>query len=181
MTSLVFCGIKHCGKSTLGKLTAGIFELPFADTDEELEKKFTVRTGKHANCRTIFREYGETFFRKLEADTIRNLSNGTGRVIALGGGAAENPFLTTDELKKLGFWIFLDAEPEIAYQRILHGGLPPFLQKEEDPEQAFLQLCRERTARFRELADLIYPIHGERPPEAEAEILTQKLRGEIRI
>ena len=110
--------------------------------------------------------------------TTKRLSVGG---IALGGGAAGNPFLTTDELKKLGFWIFLDVAPEVAYQRILHGGLPPFLQKEEDPEQAFLQLCRERTTRFRELADLIYPIHGERPPEAEAEILTQKLRGEIRI
>lgn len=181
MNSPVFCGIKHCGKSTLGKLTARIFGLDFADTDEELEKAYLLQTGEKSDCRTIFREHGEEYFRQLEADTIRKLSCGKVQVIALGGGVASNPFLTADELKKLGFWIFIDVPPGVAYKRILRHGLPPFLQNSGDPEEAFLKLYNERTPRFRELADMIYGIREERSPEEEAEDLTEKIRKEMDI
>ena len=59
MVSPVFCGIKHCGKSTVGKSLAVALKLPFTDTDTALEKEFLLRTGKKADCRSIFREYGE--------------------------------------------------------------------------------------------------------------------------
>ena len=103
MISPVFCGIKHCGKSTLGRLIASASGVPFTDTDEELEKEFFRREGKKAACRTIFREYGEEYFRKLEADVIRSLSDGKLRVIALGGGVSgAGDFLADACQKELG-------------------------------------------------------------------------------
>jgi shikimate kinase len=174
MISPVFCGIKHCGKSTLGRLIASASGVPFTDTDEELEKEFFRREGKKAVCRTIFREYGEEYFRKLEADVIRSLSDGKLRVIALGGGVASNPFLTVEELKRMGFWVYLDIAPQTAYDRISREGLPPFLQNAADPQKAFLELYNTRTPRFRELADMTYQVcSGLSPQEQAAELLKQ--------
>ena len=178
MRSLVFCGIKHCGKSTLGKRIAAALQLPFTDTDEALEQEFLRRTGKEADCRTIFREYGEEYFRKLEAETISALSGGRVQVFALGGGVASNPFLSAEALKQLGFWIWLDVAPDTAYGRILRGGLPPFLQSAADPHEAFLDLYRKRAPRFRELADMIYVSEDGLSPQRQAEELLKKLREE---
>jgi shikimate kinase len=44
--ALIFCGIKHCGKSTLGRTLARQLGIPFTDTDEMLEnlEKIMTRT-----------------------------------------------------------------------------------------------------------------------------------------
>ena len=181
MLPLIVCGIKHCGKSTLGRLIASASGVPFTDTDEELEKEFFRREGKKAVCRTIFREYGEEYFRKLEADVIRSLSDGKLRVIALGGGVASNPFLTVEELKGMGFWVYLDIAPQTAYDRISREGLPPFLQNTGDPQQAFQELYDRRTPRFRELADIIYTVREELSIQEQTAELMKKLREELEI
>ena len=51
-SALILCGIKHCGKSTLGRGLAALLRIPFSDTDELLEKALGVPV------RTFFREAG---------------------------------------------------------------------------------------------------------------------------
>ena len=70
---VVLAGIKHCGKSTLGRMLARRWNVPLVDTDAELEAEFARRTGRAAGTREIFRELGEEAFRKLEAEVIRIL------------------------------------------------------------------------------------------------------------
>ena len=124
--SVVLAGIKHCGKTTLGRLLARHWGVPFLDTDAELEAEFAVRHKRSAGFRDIYRELGEEGFRRLEAEVIDALADGGSvRVIALGGGVVANPFLSPDALRKLGFGVWLDLKPEIAYPRILRRGLPP--------------------------------------------------------
>ena len=165
----------------MGKSLAVALKLPFTDTDTALEKEFQLRTGKNADCRSIFREYGEEYFRKLEADTIRSLCGGCPQVFALGGGTASNPFLSEEELKALGCWIYLEIAPEIAYRRILHRGLPPLLKDADDPQKAFLELYEKRTPRFRELADMTYVVREGLSPLQQTEELLKKLREDLKI
>ena len=56
---VVLAGIKHCGKSTLGRMLARRWNVPLVDTDLELEAEFARRTGRAAGSREIFRELGE--------------------------------------------------------------------------------------------------------------------------
>ena len=56
---LLFFGIKHCGKSTLGRLTAEHFGVKFIDTDLELESRFQMLNGCPLPTRDIFRELGD--------------------------------------------------------------------------------------------------------------------------
>ena len=71
---LLFFGIKHCGKSTLGRLTAEHFGVKFVDTDLELESRFQMLNGCPLPTRDIFRELGEEGFRRFEAETVEALA-----------------------------------------------------------------------------------------------------------
>lgn len=157
--NIVFLGIKHCGKSTQGKLLARKLHREFLDTDDMLAAAYMRDFSKNADestPRAVMRRHGEEFFRKFEAAVISDFLNDPAQkacVIALGGGVASNPFITTDELKKLGTLIFLDIDQDTAFERIAARGIPPFLAG-DDPRQKFMQLCEKRIPRCREISDI---------------------------
>ena len=62
--SIVLVGMMGSGKTTIGKLLAEELELPFYDSDNEIEKNL----GKKIN--DIFEEYGELFFRNEELNLV---------------------------------------------------------------------------------------------------------------
>ncbi len=165
--SIVLCGVKHCGKSTLGNLLADRFGILFFDTDKLLQKQHTVNTGEILSPREIFIQKGEEFFRKLEAQIIYDLiaKPQQNRLISLGGGVLTNPFITPEDVKKLGYIVYLDIKPEIAFGRVKRNGLPPFLIGEKDPAAAFYKICKEREPVYLRYADLIFEIHADVAPE----------------
>ena len=67
-TSIVLMGIKHCGKSTLGKALASRLECPFFDTDD-LITELTQKTP-----RQIFTEQGAEGFEKAECNACKALA-----------------------------------------------------------------------------------------------------------
>lgn len=73
-------GFMGSGKSTIGKKLAANLGWSFVDLDREIEQK----TGRTIN--DIFTDLGEEYFRKVEAETLRNLKFHTDTVIAIGGG-----------------------------------------------------------------------------------------------
>ena len=89
-----------------------------------------------------------------------------------------NPFLSPDALRKLGFGVWLDLKPEIAYPRILRRGLPPFLAGSADPEAEFRRICREREPKFRAFAEPPFGIETEEPAETVAERLASAIEKE---
>ena len=144
--NIVLCGIKHCGKTTIGQKIAAILDMPLTDSDMEIEKL----DGKNRSCREIFKSEGEEYFRKLEASVLGKLAGSPEKkVIALGGGALSNPFFTAEDRKKLGFICCLDVPDEVAYRRVAREGLPPFLQGEKDPFGAFCRMNDARREVFR--------------------------------
>ncbi len=149
--NIVLCGIKHCGKTTVGNEMAAILDIPLTDTDREIEKL----DSKNRTCREIFAADGEENFRKLEAQVLTELIHSPRKqVIALGGGALSNP-LVSDEVKKLlGFKVWLDTDEFIAFERIKANGLPPFLADEVDPLAAFCRMNTERKKLFEAWCDV---------------------------
>lgn len=79
--NIVLCGMPASGKSTVGKLLSASLGRKFIDTDELIEKK----AGKPIS--DIFREDGETTFRDIESEVIKEASALTSTVISTGGGA----------------------------------------------------------------------------------------------
>jgi shikimate kinase len=179
MDSLVLIGIKHCGKSTLGRLLAQQYGLEFFDSDAELEKQFYMDSGSRCSCREIFKYLGEEKFRELEALVITGLVSDVPKVIALGGGAVSNPFLKRDILKSLGRIVWLDTDEEIAYKRVIKNGLPPFLADAEDPRKRFSEMNSKRRQLFSQVADAVFTNTEELEKKEAVQRLAAVLEGQL--
>lgn len=164
---LTFCGIKHAGKTSIGRAAALRLGLPFYDTDDVLQRLYFLKTGVTRPVREIYKVLGEDPFRQLEMEAIRTLAD-TDCVIALGGGALSNPYFTDGDRALLGFLCCLDVPDEVAFERVAREGLPPFLVKESDPFSAFCKSNKVRRDIFRKTADLLFMADPSSNPEENA-------------
>ena len=158
---VAICGIKHCGKSRLGKALSGALALPFFDTDALLEAD----AGKPV--RALYKEVGETRFRELEASSVRKFiaSAPSPAVVALGGGVVSNPVLSPDDLHALGLIVWLDVPVPTAFERMAREGLPPFLADKPDPAGEFNRICAARRPVYRAAADAVLELPQVLPVE----------------
>ena len=88
------------GKTTIGKIVAKKLGLEFVDTDENIEKKFSMKISE------IFKKKGEKFFRiEEEKEVLKSLTKNN-CVIALGGGAFINGSTRNSILKNtISMWL----------------------------------------------------------------------------
>jgi shikimate kinase len=82
---IVLTGFMGSGKSTVGPLVAQRLGWRFIDADNVIEADAGM------NIASIFSEFGEAGFRAREHSTIARLAEECDLVLALGGGAIENP------------------------------------------------------------------------------------------
>ncbi len=73
-------GFMGSGKSTIGKILAKNLGYDFLDLDAEIER-IEKRSIEH-----IFKNEGETYFRKVESKALNSLKKTKHRVVSLGGG-----------------------------------------------------------------------------------------------
>ena len=111
------------GKSTIGRILADRLQLPFFDSDTEVEKA--------AGCsvRDIFSHYGEQFFRDGERRVIKRLLKKDTCVIAAGGGAFMDD-TTRDLISRYALSIWLYASPKSLSIRLKNLDSRPLLDGE---------------------------------------------------
>jgi shikimate kinase len=114
---IVITGFMGCGKSVVARALAAHLNVSFVDLDESI----TDRTGR--TPAQVIKEDGESAFRCIETDTLREvLDAGEAGVIALGGGAwieAANREL----INQYGCSsVWLDVPFEVCWTRIESGG-----------------------------------------------------------
>ncbi len=136
--NIVLVGMPGCGKTTIGTLLAENLGLEFIDTDDLIVEKY-------GNITDIFKAKGESGFRDIESEIIKDISAFSGKIIATGGGAVlrkEN----INALKQNGKIYFLDRPLESLQ------GTPdrPLSQNNE----ALKKLYEERYDIYRECADV---------------------------
>lgn len=122
MKNIVLTGFMGTGKSTVGALLAKKLGRKFIDSDEAIVE----REGR--NIPEIFAADGEEYFRRIEADVIRGLSELSGCIIATGGGVVLNPE-NIKALRKNGVVINLSASAETIYKRTSKSNTRPLINK----------------------------------------------------
>ena len=178
--TIVLIGMKHCGKSTQGRMLAEKMHRSFFDADSIIEEIYSEKYHRKLSCREIFQQHGEVFFRKLEADAVKRLMahNDNQQIIAFGGGAVANPFLP-ENWRSLGVVVYLTANPLVLYQRIEGRGLPPYLANENDPYKKFLEINAEREKSFTAAADKIFQLNMQDSAEDNNSALLKFINTEI--
>lgn len=101
--NLVLIGMPGCGKSTLGKKISEALDMDFIDLDEEIEKR------AKKSIPLIFKEDGETSFRKMESEILLEAALSTHTVISCGGGVIKNE-MNMKALQLNGFLVCLKRE-----------------------------------------------------------------------
>ncbi|MCK5736521.1 MAG: hypothetical protein KAH21_08585 [Spirochaetaceae bacterium] len=172
MGIILLGGIKHCGKTTLGRLASKELGYRFYDMDDLTLKE---TDGSWKTAREIWQNMGKQEFQLLEEDAARNFMdwilpdlNPEGCILSLGGGTVENPGAMA-WIGKMGTNVYIRGEEEMLYTRIMAGGRPPFLSK-TTPREDFSRLYEKRNALYRDFAHIILDVD-----DSPAEINTQRL------
>jgi shikimate kinase len=134
--NIVLCGFMGCGKTTVGKILAEKLGYTFKDSDLEIEKE------QGTTISEIFNKFGEAYFRSLETEMLKRLSDEKGLIIATGGGAVVNKN-NADILKENNFVVYLKVTPETVLERLKNDTTRPLLMR-DDKETAIKTLMAER-------------------------------------
>ena len=99
------------GKSTVGPILANTLGWDYFDLDMVIEQQL----GK--KIKTIFEESGEPYFRQVEHEVLKKLSQNKDAIISLGGGtiASQN---NLNIIKGTGKVVYLKASVDSIYKRV---------------------------------------------------------------
>lgn len=134
--NLVFVGLMGAGKSAIGRLVAQMLEIPFVDSDHEIERVSRMTIPE------LFEAYGEPEFRALEARVIRRLLKTGPRVLSTGGGAFMNDSTRAMVLAN-GLSVWLKADLDVLWARVSKRDSRPLL-KTANPKETLSDLLDRR-------------------------------------
>ena len=145
--NIYLVGFMGCGKSAVAQELGGQTGLNVIDTDAEIVMREGMEISK------IFADRGESAFRVIETNVLKEVSKKGGNIISCGGG-----IILRDEnitvMKRHGIVILLTAEPETIYGRICNDDKRPLLHDDMSVKH-ISDMLGERRSLYEKAADII--------------------------
>ncbi len=141
--NIYLVGFMGTGKTTVGKLLAVSLKKKFLEMDEAIEQ----RDGR--SIADIFSGKGEAYFRKIEKDILKEISQNKNLVVSCGGGVVMDKE-NLDILNRTGVTICLQAGAEIIYGRVRNEKMRPLLNV-SDPQAKIEELLTLREPFYRQV------------------------------
>lgn len=162
--STILIGAPGAGKSSVGRLLAVKLGTTFVDVDTRIEEV----VGKP--IAEIFADEGEAHFRELEESATLELIEGDG-VISLGGGAVLNPRIREALVGHDVVW--LEVSISQATRRVGMNTVRPLLLG--NVRGRLIELLRERTPLYQEVATSRVATDNKRPSEVARELAATRV------
>jgi shikimate kinase len=163
---LVLVGPPASGKTTVGTALAAALDVPFRDTDRDIEA--TAGT----TVADVFVEHGEPHFRALEEQAVALALAAHEGVLALGGGAVTSA-ATRERLvaygRAGGTVVWLEVDLRSAAKRVGLSRDRPILGV--NPRAMLRTMLEQRAPLYGEVATLTVHTSDREPGEVVAEIL----------
>src|SRR6056297_2749355 len=152
--NIYLIGMMGSGKSTIGKLLAKNIYYKFIDVDD-----FIVKHSEYESVNEIFEEKNEEFFRTLENDAMKELSDFEKTVIATGGGVILNEE-NIQIMHSTGIVIYLESDIENLVRRLKDAKDRPLL-KGVDLKKKLERLFNKRESLYSQAANLTIDISAK--------------------
>jgi len=170
LNNIVLIGMMGSGKTSVGQAISQKANLPFIDTDAMIEGS-TKMTISH-----IFEQYGETYFRSLEAEAAQQAALHIGTVIATGGGIILSP-QNMVLLGVSGLVVYLRGNTSQLYERTAGDRSRPLLNAADKRLMKIEELLVQREPLYTQYSDLILDI-GEASVDELSEIVLERVKNE---
>ena len=121
MRNIYLTGFMGTGKSAVGRELAKRLNLRLVDIDDLIVRK------EKRSINDIFSQNGEPYFRKVESQVLKEVSEQENQVVSCGGGIVLNPE-NTALMKQTGRLVCLSARPEVIFERVKRHTHRPLLQ-----------------------------------------------------
>jgi shikimate kinase len=163
--SVFLIGPMGSGKTAVGRHLARALQLPFHDSDAEVER----RTG--VDISFIFEKEGEAGFRQREREAIEALTALESIVLATGGGAVLLPE-NRQHLAERGRVVYLQTSVAQQADRVRHGRNRPLLAS-GDPGARLGELMDVRAPLYSSIADIVVSTDGRRVSSVAEQVLRE--------
>jgi chorismate synthase len=175
---IVIAGAKGAGKSTVAEHLERLTGLKRVETDRLIEDHFFEQYGQRKTCRELYTEFGQETFRAIEKHVAGHLEEADWQLIVCGGSSLVDP-ASRRALRKNAIVVYLKAQAETIWSRLVKDGLPPWLCGPNARQQL------EENIAYREellgpFADLIVDTTDKNPAQIAEEIY-EKLGQELSV
>lgn len=164
-SNIVLCGFMGCGKTTVGKQLAKITNMEYIDLDQYIEQQ------QSTTISNIFAQHGEEYFRDLEHNAAKELSQKQGYIIAAGGGTLLYK-RNVQALKQSGTVVLLNVPLNTIKHRLRYDKKRPLLQR-PDKDKVMEEMYNSRLPLYKQASDVV--INANKSPLATAEEIKAQL------
>ena len=161
-------GFMGCGKSSVGRKLSELLCCPFMDLDAEIEARCGCTVAE------IFAERGEAEFRMLEKETLKDILETDGIILALGGGAVMTPECER-MVHEQTVCVYLRTSVDELVSRLSEESAGRPLLNTTDLRTRILDLMSKRTSTYERVAHLVIDTDGKTIDQVASEILTTLL------
>ncbi|KAA0921063.1 shikimate kinase [Aquicoccus porphyridii] len=144
--TIVMVGMMGAGKTAVGKALAEMLDVPFLDSDAEIERAANMSIAE------IFARDGEAFFRDKESQVIGRLLDAEVKGVLSTGGGAFLAEANRRMISQRGISVCLEADLPLLWNRVRHKDSRPLLRTPNP--YATLAALYETRAPVYALADL---------------------------
>lgn len=147
MENIFLIGFMGSGKSTIAAGMKRRYGMQVVEMDEELSERAGMSIPE------IFERFGESYFRDLETEYLKDIQRKSDQVISCGGGIVLRPE-NVQIMKKQGAVVLLKASPETVLKRVKKNDDRPLLRGKKNVE-SIVELMEQRRERYEAAADLV--------------------------
>ncbi len=164
MDHVILIGFMGSGKTSVGKRVSYAAGLPFVDTDELIVAK----TGMQ--IKDIFAQHGESWFREVETEVLKELAKDTKRKIVSVGGGVPVQSQNQPILKAMGQVVLLEASTDTLEERLQYDTSRPILQGGNLREK-IESIKAERAQAYQSSCDAVVVTDGKNLRQVVSEVM----------
>lgn len=163
--NILLTGFMGTGKTTISHELHRMTKMEEIDLDAYIVKKMG------CSINEIFEKQGETFFRNVETESLKEILKKTKMILSCGGGTVLRT-KNVDLMKQSGKIVLLTANPQTIYDRVKNNTERPLLNQNMSVEY-IAELLEKRNKAYFEAADIIICTDGRNIMDICQEILNK--------